>query len=112
MILDRRQFLEGMPALAPAALLAANEPASRTRFYVLEQFFLENGTQPGRIHDFFSKAMLPAMDRVHKGPKIFLDALIAPHMPQVACIIGVESLDQIWSISKALFSNQEFSRAF
>jgi NIPSNAP protein len=112
MILDRRQFLEGMPALLPAALGAATDGSNRTRFYVLEQYFLENGTQPGRIHDFFAKALLPAMDRVHKGPKIFLDALLAPHMPQVAAIIGVESCDQIWSISKALFADKEFNRAF
>jgi len=112
MILDRRQFLEGMPALAPAALLGAAEATPRTRFYLLEQYFLENGTQPGRLHDFFSKALLPAMERVHKGPKIFLEALIAPHMPQMAAIFGVESSEQIWSVSKALFADKEFSRAF
>jgi hypothetical protein len=110
MILDRRQFLEGMPALLPAGLLAAE--GWKTRFYLLEQFFLENGTQPGRIHDFFSSALLPAMDRIHKGPKIFLEALVAPHMPQVAVIIGMESPDQIWSVSKALFADPDFSRAF
>ena len=110
MIIDRRQFLEGIPLLAPSGLLA--EEGRKTRFYVLEQYFLENGTQPGRIHDFFAKALVPAMDRVHKGPKIFLEALVAPHMLQVALIIGVESPDQIWSISKALFSDQEFNRAF
>src|SRR6266542_1117538 len=112
MILDRRQFLEGMPGWAPAALLGAGEANPRTRFYILEQFFLENGSQPGRIHDFFAKALLPAMERVHKGPKIFLEALVAPHMPQVAAILGVESAEQIWSVSKALFGDKEFNRAF
>jgi hypothetical protein len=112
MILDRRQFLEGIPALVPSGLLAATEPSVKTRFYVLEQFYLENGTQPGRIHDFFSKTLIPTMDRVHKGPKIVLEALLAPHMPQVAFLTGVESVDQVWSISKALFGDKEFSRAF
>jgi hypothetical protein len=112
MILDRRQFLEGMPALLPASLLAAGEANARTRFYVLEQYFLENGTQPGRIHDFFAKALLPAMERIHKGPKIFLEALMAPHMPQVAAVFGVESCEQIWSVSRALFADKEFNRAF
>jgi hypothetical protein len=110
MIIDRRQFLEGMPALVPAGLLASE--GRKTRFYLLEQFFLANGSQPGRLHDFLSKALLPAMDRIHKGPKICMEALIAPHMPQVAIIVGMESLDQIWSTSKALFSDAEFSRAF
>jgi NIPSNAP len=112
MILDRRQFLGGLPALMPAALAAAPAEATRTRFYVFEQYFLENGTQPARINEFFSKALLPAMDRIHKGPKIFLEAVMTPHMPQVAAIFGVESPEQAWSISKALFADKEFSRAF
>ena len=112
MLLDRRHFLEGLPALMPAALAASAEAAPRTRFYVFEQYFLEQGTQPARINEFFSKALLPAMDRVHKGPKIFLEAVMAPHLPQVAAIFGVESPEQVWSISKALFADKDFSRAF
>ena len=112
MILDRRHFLGGLPALMPAGLVASAEEAPRTRFYVFEQYFLEQGTQPTRIHEFFSKALLPAMERIHRGPKIFLEAVMTPHMPQVAAIFGVESPEQVWSISKALFANQEFSRAF
>jgi hypothetical protein len=110
MILDRRSFLGGLPALLPA-VAAADEPA-RTRFYVLEQFFMEQGDQPTRIHDFFSKSLLPAMERVHKGPKIFLDAVMAPHMPQVITIFGVQNCDQIWNISKALFADKDFVKAF
>lgn len=111
MILDRRRFLSGLPAMLPAAVAAAEE-APRTRFYLLEQFYLQQGTQPTRIHDFFSKALLPALDKVHKGPKIFLDATMAPHLPQVACIIGLSTIDQVWSVSKALFADRQFSKAF
>ena len=74
MILDRRQFLGGMPALLASGAAAA-ESGRKTRFYVMEQYFLEQGSQPGRIHEFFSKALLPAMNRIHKGPKIFLEAM-------------------------------------
>jgi NIPSNAP protein len=112
MLLDRRQFLEGIPALSPSSLLAASDTGNKTSFYVLEQFYLENGSQPGRIHDFFAKALIPAVERIHKGPKIVLEALMAPRMPQLAVLFGVASVDQIWSISKALFGDKEFSRAF
>jgi len=111
MLLDRRNFLSGMPALLPAGLAAAAE-SPRTRFYIFDQYLLEQGSQTARIHDFFSKALLPAMDRIHKGPKLFLEALITPHMPQVATLIGIESPEQAWSIPKALFADKEFSRAF
>lgn len=111
MILDRRHFLEAVPALLPAGLFAAPEEGRKTRFYVLEQYFLENGSQLGRIHDFLSKALLFGLERLHQGPKIFLEALVAPHMPQVAVILGVESCDQIFSLAKGLFSDKDFARA-
>jgi len=111
MFLDRRQFLSGLPALMPAAAAAADAPA-RTSLYAFEQFFLEQGSQPTRIHDFFSKALLPSLDRVHKGPRIFLEAVMAPHMPQVAAILGLQSAEQVFSIGKALFADKEFIRAF
>ena len=112
MLFDRRAFLTGLPALVPAVAAAdAAEPA-RTRFYLIERYFLDQGPQQTRIHDFFSKSLLPAMERVHKGPKIFLDAVMAPHLPQVVAIFGLQSCDQVWNISKALFADKEFSRAF
>jgi NIPSNAP len=111
MILERRQFLGGMSALlAPGA--AAEETGRGTRFYVVEQYLLEQGSQPGRIHNFFSNALLPAMERIHKGPKIFLEAVAAPHIPMVTAIFGVESCDQIWSVAKQLFADKDFARAF
>ena len=112
MILDRRRFLEGLPALLPSAVAASAAGTPKTRFYVMEQYYMEQGTQPARIHDFFSKALLPAMDRIHKGPKIFLEAVLAPHLPQVAAIFGLDSVEQVWSTSKALFADKDFSRAF
>jgi hypothetical protein len=70
------------------------------------------GAADSRIHDFFSKALLPALDRVHPGPKIFLEAIAAPHLPLVTAIVGVESVGQIWEISQQLFADKDFSRAF
>ena len=111
MILDRRGFLSGLPALLPAAVAAA-EQSPRTRYYLLEQFYLQQGTQPARLHDFFSKSLLPTMEKVHNGPKIFLDAVMTPHLPQVAAIFGIDSLDQIASVTKAMFADRAFSKAF
>jgi len=99
-----------MPAAVPLA--AAAQTQGKTKFYVLERFFLENGSQPARLAEFFSKSLLPAMKKVHNGPVIVMEALAAPHMPQVVLIMGVESLDQMWSVSRSLFADKEFSAAF
>ena len=55
---------------------------------------------------------MPALDRVHRGPKIFLEAIAAPHMPLVTAIVGLESVNQIWELSRQLFADKDFSRAF
>lgn len=112
MILDRRRFLGGLPALLPATAAAAAEQTPRTRFYLLEQFYLQQGTQPTRIHDFFSKAFLPVVGKIHKGPMIFLDAVFAERLPQVAVIFGLSSVDEVWSLSKTMFANPEFLGAY
>jgi hypothetical protein len=98
--MDRRLFLGSLGAFG--ALSAAAQPAGgKTRFYTLEQLFLKNGTQAGRLNEFYAKSYLPVLSRYHSGPKIVLDALIAPHMPQMAVILGFESLEQMWaSLSK------------
>jgi hypothetical protein len=98
-ILNRRQFFGAIPAAMPMA--AAAQVKGKTRFYVLERFFLENGSQPGRLAEFFSKWLIPTMGKYHKGPVIVLEAMAAPHIPQ-----------QMWSVSKSLFADKEFSAAF
>lgn len=87
---------------------AAPAGQKKTRYYVLENFFLKNGTQLPRIHDFTSKVALPALNEVHSGPKIYLEALIAPHMPQFASIYGFESLEQLESVHRKIAQNAEF----
>jgi len=101
-----------MPALLASGAAADAEGEKRTRFYLLEQYQMEQGSQPARLHAFFSQALLPALNRVHSGPKIFLEAIAAPHMPLVTAIIGLESVGQIWEVSQQLFADKEFSGAF
>jgi hypothetical protein len=83
----------------------------RTRFYLVEKFDLKQGDQPGRLDEFFSKLLLPALNKVHSGPKIYLDAQIAPHMPQKVAIYGFQSLQDIWDVQTKMMDNKEFARA-
>src|SRR5262245_18618261 len=108
--MDRRSLLSTLGAVP--ALAAAADTAKRTRFFVLEQYYLRNGTQGGRIHDFLGKAFVPAMKRIHGGPVIVLDAVMAPHVPQVALITGYESQQQWVDVRQRAFGEKELMKAF
>jgi hypothetical protein len=83
----------------------------KTKYYVLEKFFLKNGTQPGRINDMMRDGLLPALNQVHTGPKIFMEALVAPHMPQLAVILGLGSLEELSRLEAALWKQEALVKA-
>jgi hypothetical protein len=83
----------------------------RTRYYVLTQYYLRNGTQIGRVHDYVKGGLIPALERTHLGPAIVLEALAAPHMPQVATIVGVNSLEQVRQVETLAQSDTVLAKA-
>lgn len=85
--------------------------AAARRVFLLEHLYLKNGTQPGRIHEYLSKAALPALSRVHAGPKIVLEAVVASHMPQVAIIAGFDSLAHFGAVREKLQAGKEYPAA-
>jgi hypothetical protein len=98
--MQRRDFLGVLGAIGgtQAMTQAATTPSKRTRYYVIEQFKMKSGPQPARLHEFFSQTMVPALTKIHTGPKIFLDAQVSLHIPQVAFISGYSSLDELESV--------------
>ncbi|MCP5120308.1 MAG: hypothetical protein GY953_56660 [bacterium] len=94
----------------PASNLEFVEP--RTRFYVFDRFYLKHGTQLGRFHEFAKNTLLPMLASIHTGPRIVFEAIVAEHMPQVATIFGVSSMDEYFRIHEKMASDEEFIRAF
>ena len=109
-MMNRRIFMGTLGGIGMLASSGnAEAAAERRRIFVLEQYYLKNGTQPGRIHEHFSKAALPALNKVHSGPKIYMDALVAPQTPHVAVIIGFQSFDELWNVHNKLLADKELA---
>jgi hypothetical protein len=111
-MLNRRSFmgtLGGFGMLTSAAFTGA--AAEKRRIFVLEHYYLKNGTQAGRMHEY-CKAAIATLRRIHSGPKLFLEAVVASHMPQVAVILGFESLDELWSIRAKAHDEGDLTKAF
>lgn len=98
--------------LGGMGMAAAATDTPRTRFYMLESFKLKNGTELPRLHEHFSKTLLPAADRIWGGPKIFLEALVAPHMPQLLVVYGFRSLDEMWGVHGKMMEDEKLAKAF
>ncbi len=112
--IDRRSFvgvLGGVGAL-PATAFAQAGGEKKTRLYLMETFYLKAGTQLPRLHQYLEKSALPALGKIHQGPKIVLEAQIAPHTPQVILVLGFQSVEEFWSVRGKLNQDKELEKAF
>jgi hypothetical protein len=105
--MDRRSFVGILGGLGMAANAA---PERRTRIFALEQFKLKAGSQVPRLHEYFGKSLLPALNRLHNGPKIYLEAVIAAHTPQLAAIYGFGSLEEMWGLHTKVQADEALAK--
>jgi hypothetical protein len=87
-------------------------PPSPSTYYLFNRFYLKNGNQLERIREFCKNTFLPALERHCTGPKIFLQATVAEHMPQVAMFCGLESFQEYGALREQLGGDREFGQGF
>ena len=112
--IDRRSFvatLGGAGALQATAFAQAGGER-KTRLYLMESYQLKMGTQLARLHQYLEKSALPALGKIHQGPKIVLEALIAAHTPQVVLVLGFQSIEEFWAVRGKLNQDKELEKAF
>src|SRR6202162_3867218 len=102
--MHRRTFVGALGGLGVAAAAATDK---RTGFYLFQQFHLKSGNQLPRLHDFMSQSALPAFNRIHSGPKIFLEATIAPQIPHVTAIYGFSSMEELWAVHTKMSQDED-----
>jgi hypothetical protein len=111
--MERRSFLTLLAAMATPPLSAASTSSSmKIRYYTVESYLLKNGTQLGRIHEYFGKHRIPALQRNHGGPLMVLEAIIAPHLPQVSFITGFNSLEDMSSVTAKVAADKEMMKRY
>jgi hypothetical protein len=113
-IMDRRLFfgLLGGAGLAQAASLAQPGAGRRTRLYLMQRYYLRAGNQLARLNEYLEKTALPALSKVHAGPKIVLEGLIVPHTPELVLILGFSSVEEFWSVRGRLNQDEQLEKAF
>lgn len=97
----------GLGLMAGAAV-----DGKKARYFLLENYFLRQSTQLARINEFMSQGFLPAAVKFHHGPKIFLEAQVAAHVPQFVTVVGLESLEELSSLRIKLREDSGFQKSF
>ena len=103
--MQRRTFL----SLTGAMGLHATDAPKESGFWLLENYYLKQGTQMARLHDWLKFTRLPAIQKLHTGPVIVMEALAAQHMPQVMVAIGFDPQPEWTSI---MATDEENPRIF
>jgi NIPSNAP len=105
-VMNRRTFAGALAGLAAARPMWPAPPqdasSRRTQFYTMDVFQLKQGTQSARIHDWIQNTLLAKMSKIHPGPKIVLESVIAPHNPQILFIVGFSAFEEIWTTLSGL----------
>jgi hypothetical protein len=109
----RREFVAGgIGTMSAVSGAAANAAAPKTNFYLLETYYMRHSTQAPRIHEFMSQGLLPAAAKLRRGPQIFLEALVAAHLPHYTVITGFGSFDEITAYRAGLHKDAAYQKAF
>ncbi len=101
--MTRRRFAQ---ALAGLSLLTAPDPAAsatKGKIYFVQNYLLKDGMELARWHRFTEQsAVVPELRTLRA---IYLEAVIAPHMPQAMTITEFGSLDHCQSVQRAFASS-------
>ena len=119
-MISRRAMLSWLGASAGACAVSAGSPLSafaesrsaKAKGVVnLESFCIAHGQHGTRVHAYLAETLLPRMDEIHQGPRLCLDAIVAPHTPQAALLAVFSSFDEMLDIRASLAASPRIRQA-
>jgi hypothetical protein len=119
-MISRRSLLSWVGASAGAYAVTAASPlspvagarsAQGARLLNLESFCIGRGNHEARLHAYLAETLLPRMQELHEGPRLVLDAIVAPHTPQAILLAEFTSFDEMLEIRARLASSPDVRQA-
>ena len=114
--MNRRNWLSSVGVSAAgslAGLSAVTDFQANKRSWVisLESFRVSHAEKMGRLHSYLGGTFLPYLAQVHRGPKMFLEAIVAPHTPQALVVTAFPSFDEMIEIRNKVAAHPGIQRA-
>lgn len=111
----RRSFLRAALATSAAALapaVQAQTPAVASReYYQLRKYTLRSGPQGKLVDQFFSSALIPALNRLGFSPIGVFRVTFGPQTPTVYVMIPGSNLETLVNVDLLLSQDSEFLKA-
>jgi hypothetical protein len=114
--MNRRSWLSSLGVSAAGSLAGFSavtdfQADKRTWVLSLESFRVSHADQMPHLHSYLGRTFLPLLAQVHRGPKMFLEAIVAPHAPQVLFLAAFASFDEMIEIRGKVASHPDIQRA-
>jgi len=114
--MNRRSLLSSLcvsafGGLAGLSAVTDSRPNKRSWLLSLESFRVSHAEQMARLHSYLGGTFLPSLAQVHHGPKMFLEAIVAPHTPQALVITAFPSFDEMIEIRSKVAAHPGIQRA-
>jgi hypothetical protein len=113
--MNRRTWLSSLGISAASGFtglcaVTDSKPNEQTWVVSLESF-RANADEMARLHSYLGGTLLPVLDRVHRGPKMFLEAIVAPHTPQALTLAAFASFDEMIEVRAKVGADAAVQRA-
>ena len=112
--MERRNFLKAALAASAAPLatttLAQTAPAGAREYYQLRKYRLHSGPQGKLTDQFFSTALIPALNKLGLSPVGVFRVDIGPETPTYYLLIPGSSLETVTNVDLLLANDSEFMK--
>lgn len=117
--MERRKFLasslaaSAMAVTAPRAFAQQKETtaAGKREFYELRRYQLANGPQHKITDDYFSDALVPALNRMEMSPVGVFNVTIGPETPVMYLLIPSMSVEKLVTVDDRLLKDADYMKA-
>jgi NIPSNAP protein len=101
--MNRRTLLSWLGAfaagtVAPLSAMAGTQRQKPVGILSLETFAVANADQMPRLHAYLQGALLGVLNRIHEGPNLVLEAIVAPRLPQALLLTGFSSFAEMLDV--------------
>src|SRR5215470_4090374 len=114
--MDRRSLLSWLGVSAAGSLTGLSavrgfQPNKQTWVLSLESFRVRQADQMPRLQSYLGGDFLSFFSQIQRGPKMFLEAIVAPHTPQALLLAAFPGFDEMIEVRRKLAAHPGIQRA-